>query len=342
MPPRAIGALMLTLAALCLITWPRGEWAAIRRATDTATRELVEFDSAPFSDGLDRQSYGAYDARQVRAITVTVAVDEEFARSKDWRTTVRDDIQFANERFASFGVRFVLQDVGELRTLGPASTIQELYNGVNQMESVKHTDIAVVMSGRELPESSVGHAPDIGLAELFGSVVLVRCAPESAQSRYRRGTLLHELGHLFGAWHTADEHSIMRSHAESNEALNFDSDAADMIRRFRLRDFSRGAEGLTEADITDVSKRFRERHIPGEVHPIASALCGLSCRMWRRGDVLSAEMMIESAIRLSEELEGIEGRNTIVLRGLLSELRRTGRWPDGVRLYSRIRCQQWH
>lgn len=71
-------------------------------------------------------------------------------------------------------------------------------------------------------------------------------------------TLVHEMGHMFGALHVDDNTSVMRPSSKSKPTFQFDAVNARVIKREKWKDFSRGVESLDEPELLGLVADYRE------------------------------------------------------------------------------------
>lgn len=101
--------------------------------------------------------------------------------------------------------------------------------------------------------------PPYGLAPQLGRRAVVGCAPDGA---VRPLTILHEVGHLFGAVHVRDRSSVMHPRAEF-DARFFDLYNRRILRATRGRPFG---DRLPEAMARPLAAIYRDAN-PDQVYP---------------------------------------------------------------------------
>lgn len=71
-------------------------------------------------------------------------------------------------------------------------------------------------------------------------------------------TLIHEMGHMFGALHVDDENSVMRPVSRDIPCHRFDELNARIIQRHRWQDMAKGAESLDEPELLALVQDYRQ------------------------------------------------------------------------------------
>ena len=102
-----------------------------------------------------------------------------------------------------------------------------------------------------------------GVSNYFSQYVLI---PDQWGTTGATTRLVHELCHVFGAFHVADPNSVMRPAFQKTPAKFTFGDAAEQVMRLtRKVDFRSGVESLDATTMTKVRELFsRQHHHPSE------------------------------------------------------------------------------
>jgi hypothetical protein len=210
-----------------------------------------------------------------RVVGVTCAVDAEAATDPRADEKVRTRVQQVSEVFErTAGIGFQVQEM--MRWNPPADNEFD-----RQYEALK------AALGRRRPELTIGfilevftaHPATLDLAHRhlwmgygcphMGPYLLARdfsfeyaIAGQTVELTLSPGsvaeTLIHEMGHMFGALHVDDENSVMRPVSRDIPCHQFDELNARVIRRHKWQDMARGVESLDEPELLGLVQDYRE------------------------------------------------------------------------------------
>jgi Matrixin len=232
---------------------------AQQHAAKAATPESLHADDAKTSTGL-------------RTLRVRLHATPAYAQTTvDWQKQARDVVDEANRMLGpAVGVRL---DVKDATSWTPTASEQDLSVALADLAASDHGD------GVELVVGLVGGLPrdatsfhQAGLAELLGKYAVLRTAArfdenvavekgfselsDEERSRLLRdrarhravAVLLHEVGHVLGAMHEADQHSLMNPRYDT-QMQAFSLEATEVMHIT----VSHRAEGATVSERDDVS-----------------------------------------------------------------------------------------
>lgn len=205
-----------------------------------------------------------------RRLLVRAAVDQVLRAQKGWEQRIRERFSFAAEQIGQqVEIDLALLDVQPWeRVRGTADgldLIEELRGDISSGEA----DLVLGFVGERREVEIVGGQPTIrghtlGLSPCFagcGVVVEVIASRDGEQFRVPeetlRETLVHELGHLFGAVHVSDE-SVMRATPSGTRVYTFDRRNLEVIRVSRWMDFSIHLGSLSEGELERLADLYAE------------------------------------------------------------------------------------
>ena len=215
---------------------------------------------------------------EVRTVQVRVLVDDTYRQVvRDWRERVPRIVAGASGYFErQFRIRLVLAVIvpWEYKALvdAPADQWRHLLK-----QSTEGVDLVVAFAGygdhfRLQPETL--YTGQLGRAAFFGQHILIADQRDIHENRAKT-TLIHELGHVFGAFHVADPQSIMTPQYADlpGEAivagrLPFGEPGASMIALTRDFHFPSGVESLAPETRQAIQAAYRQH---GMAHEQTSA-----------------------------------------------------------------------
>ena len=238
---------------------------------------------------------------ETRVITVAAFGDEEFRNSSAWSLFIESHMRDISKFYDSlYGIQLKLTSINEWKSPDNASELIELLDDLKRFSAPCTTDIVLGFSLQAPSRLEKQNKVDfnIGMATLFGSELVVRFSiSEIKNDAYVRRTLIHEIAHLFGAFHSEDTTTIMKAYSDGPlPRLVFDEQTFQMIQLLKLFPFCVGILCLDTTAHRLVSNIFEEGHFRGEQNPIASALQEKAMDYLERKDYDSASIMFQFAL----------------------------------------------
>jgi len=188
-----------------------------------------------------------------RSVSVKVLADVPFrARNQGWASEARGLVEAASDYYErEFGIRFVTQNVSPWPENDRIPSTPTLLAKLQKEFPLRSKDISydliVVFTGENVSRYLTAGRPRVdrigNCAQGLGSYVI---APVSKVFHYRGPTdepeydvitLIHELGHIFGAEHVDDTQSIM--HENFGYRTEFDAKNRAVIRQNRSCAFAK-------------------------------------------------------------------------------------------------------
>jgi len=116
-------------------------------------------------------------------------------------------------------------------------------------------------------------------------------------------TLVHEMGHMFGALHVDDLTSVMRPTPKDQPVFDFDEANARVIFSQKWKDFSRGAESLGEVELLDLLDGYQRlaemsQRPNGAAEELARTHLALAKLYRRRGQLDYSDRHLGSVIQI--------------------------------------------
>ena len=298
---------------------PRGHGVASSSGRAAAESEArIRACEAAWSDWVLKR-----DGVELRDLTFRVVADEEFrARTgAGWEKDVRARMARASAVFErEFRVRFVVASVGEWQSEDAAASIHDLHAALARRTGGGAEDVVIGFSSQHAP-ARAGAAPDVydrGVAYYFGRCCIVRAGtpPAGDPWPYEDETVLHEIGHVFGAWHSTHGRSVMRAIKQGPENAGFDVYARAAVLSSRTVDFRRGTDAVDDATVATLFAAWKVSH-PGDAEfPPWQALCTEAWWARESGDADGAARRCDRALDMDRRLGPFE--RTADVRELLT------------------------
>jgi len=201
------------------------------------------------------------DVKDLRIIKVTAVFDEEFMDKFDWKREIQNRMDFVSRVFEEeVGIRFEIVGYREWKSDNKINMMQLLLQDLKNTIPKGEGDIVIGFTSQSGHQSHASYDDFIaGLAYSFRDYVLVRTIRSedwNTLSKYQ--SLIHEIGHLFGAVHVRHFNSIMQNPIRSSKTLKFDAYNKEIINITKKRDFNRGIESLPVEDINRLIEIYQK------------------------------------------------------------------------------------
>lgn len=177
-----------------------------------------------------------FSKQSVRTIHIKVLTDRALRFYSGWEKFIEKITKEASAEFnRQLGIKLKIKKFEEMETFRDArdGTHHKEWNELNRLAddiNPENCDIIICFSG-ELCRTYAGSANEI----LGRLILLVRLKEFSYEQM--RCVFIHEVGHLFGAKHTNNPHSVMYTGAGMYCALEFDRDSKEIILKNKWRNF---------------------------------------------------------------------------------------------------------
>ncbi|MCK4871391.1 MAG: tetratricopeptide repeat protein [Phycisphaerales bacterium] len=243
------------------------------------------------------------DDASIRTVTVHAVAGPLFRERDQWEQSIRRRIAQASDVYkGQFRIRFEITNittwdgVDERADLG--SAFQALWMDVDPGDA----DIVIgfLYTGLLNPQQlERADAENLGRAAPFGQYVIVRDIPHIS-TYMRERTLIHEIGHLFGALHAREQDSVMHRFVLPGDAFRFDERNGERIWIARGLDFTRGAAAFDWHTEHRLTALYKADHRSDERNPLVTAHLNLAAQYTRRGLNLSALRACDRALAIDD------------------------------------------
>jgi tetratricopeptide (TPR) repeat protein len=203
-----------------------------------------------------------------RELRLDVAADPAFRGDPAWQSEIRSRLANVSKAFESqVGIRLVVAHVGPWATDGAVSG-ESLPTMLRRVERAPGADVLVGISGRQIAGKPLGET--IPFDDLTLIVQSRAVAPERNVA-----ALMHEIAHLFGAWHSQDKQSVMY---EIPSTTRLDDTSKRVLRLMRQFDFGKSLAQISPSMEEQIAALLPKQSEPRIRNPIAQAHTGQGIR----------------------------------------------------------------
>lgn len=254
------------------------------------------------ADRVDETFEGLFDIAN-RIVTVRAIADNTYrAAIPEWRERAKRIVAGASEYYQrEYAIRLVLTETKEWEYDGVSADLETRWAELLE-QSPREIDLIVALVGYGDYSSVKGEAAytgQLGRAAFFGQHLMVADRKDYHENRAKT-VLIHELGHVFGAFHVADQNLMMYpgylqlptddiiagtvAFGEINDAV------FAMTKGF---DFRAGVNSLSLETQRKIQQLYRQHGLPQEARQTDPITAGYTYREQRAKIV--AQQMAERA-----------------------------------------------
>lgn len=275
--------------------------------------------------GFAKQEASRQSSFNNRVLKVLLVADEVFRQKPGWEEELREDLQYASQvyikeygiSFEVTGTPYALNIQEKLRDYPPISRAsREEYESwlrfiVSEISSTNSdAEIAIAFIGYEPPNLErlkpwFAH----GISPPFGRAAVIRYIKAYDHPKLHQALICHEVAHIFGAFHSRDQSSLMRlSFIPENQTgilkaferikFQFDDVAKEMIEANRNHDFSKSLDDISSERIKAMNRAFKKRDFANQVHPLSGAYVNLASVAAFSGSYTEMENFCQKALAI--------------------------------------------
>ena len=241
----------------------------------------------------------------VRTLKVKLAADQVFQKRADWSKVLEKRIQAASDVLEKdFKIRLALTAAvpwqsPDFKEGDDPDDYGTSVEGAHTYDVPRDdAEIVIGITGRDSGSKM------LGFTHCYYNRVILYDPYNGAEDREAQleGTLVHEICHTFGAFHVADEDSIMHATVvKGHVQTSFDQYTVRQMNLMRDYDLTKDVYSLSEDKVKQAAAIFAEGRIPLDTFPVAS---GHVCL----GNALRWKHDIPGVIREYRRAVELEGR----------------------------------
>lgn len=171
--------------------------------------------------------------KNTRKVYVKIAADEEYRIPYVWKVSTNQDLKAASKAFKKqFGIELIVTEFEKWDSEDYETRINRSLDELKREVKLGKNDIVIGFSGQDYSMSRNGYrVPVTGFAEGIGTGNYIILAYGADLK-----TIVHELGHLWGATHDDYPLSVM-CHGSSRATTNFYGKNKEKVMGNKYRDF---------------------------------------------------------------------------------------------------------
>ncbi len=285
----------------------------------------------------------------LRILRVRAVADEEFRERDDWRAVVGEYLAFASNFYEkTFDIRFDLAKAVAWES-DDRATLSELVDRMEDEISFNGVDVVIGFSGQRPNRGKLSKYVPLpwGLTPGLGRVSMIRARTGDASYDLHLA-LVHEIAHLFGAFHVADPNFVMRETVDGPRTFQFDVENGKVLRLMKGYDFQEGIAAIPPEVRDRITDLWRRGGVPGDNNPVAEALFNLGVDLHEAGDMPAALKSWREATQYDDTFAAPHGLLGVALAtegdyaAALEELRIAAQlgWPQARQVMQRVLHQQ--
>jgi tetratricopeptide (TPR) repeat protein len=228
-----------------------------------------------------------------RKVTVQVVIDPEYKKVVGWREMIDTAFNHTNWHFQKWGIMFVISEIREAPlTAGATKLDKVVFDELKKQKAGSKADLHIGFVAKDF-RGKHWTTERLGTSSFLQDELVL-----NAENRdHLSATLVHELGHTFGAIHNYETSSIMSAMAgELDWRQSFDPLSVELIRINKCADFKKGVAGLSDSQLRQAGFLFEAGMRREDLHPF----------------VYDFEELIEEALQRKDEKSAIAFSRRII------------------------------
>lgn len=232
-----------------------------------------------------------------RTITMRIVVSEEVSATPDWEQTVRDAVSDVSTIYEkNFQIRWEILDIVHAEWAASPNLEHELEN-LSRNSLLGEADVLIEIYSLKCRTQKQRFKQ--GWARPFGFQAIVMTGCKQKGGLPLEQILSHELAHLFGAFHVAED---VPSVMGGGRADQFDSHNRRIIELMRDFDFSQGVAGLSTEKQRAWSAIYAEVNHADESNILALAIRNNGQQLALLGKNDEAIVQFREAIKIDDTI----------------------------------------
>lgn len=261
--------LLMSIAALVTIPF------LISCARVEQHSDVLQTHSEPANLAGQDAFYSAPNGCEQTTIGIRLWLDESIQDTSERVATIHRAMALVRDVFArELSVRLMYSSVERSAIDMEGVPLGYLAASMESSSMPSAADITILFVGESTESESrvedQGRHDPTGGACTFGRFAWVQVPDSDSEGKMTAVRVLHELGHIFGAWHSSTEESVMYSSAGPKAPLGFNRQALAVMKEF-VSVRPRRAKDVTAAVRDRLRMIWREDHSSDAVPTLAGA-----------------------------------------------------------------------
>lgn len=252
-----------------------------------------------------------------RELKVIALADDTYRRIPDWKKRIRTVMAGVSTFYESeLSIRFTVVETRIWTYRALEHKVEDRWSAVLAVEP-HEADLVIGFVGlgdfrSDASQDAAAYTGLLGRADFFAQHAMVSGWSDHHENR-EITTLIHELGHVFGAFHVADPNSVMQPGYDQIPLddilagkVQFGKALDEVLMLTRHVDLQRGVSSLSETARRRIQEICREHRIAGEADGEDPITAGFRYRADRAK--LLAELMAQEAAKSQQRFEATAAR----------------------------------
>lgn len=199
-------------------------------------------------------------ASELRVIKVNLVYDSFLDKNIEWHKNIRERFDEINKFYTErFDIHWELSRKTKFNFERPFNTISDVFSKYKDKITalnVNNEGVVICILSEDLPGK--------GIAGVFSNLVMI--SDSSYLKSKNSGVIIaHELGHLFGAWHTRRKDDLMYIRGARNYKAGTETNS--IIKLMRNYDFKESTLLKNRDLLKRISKLYKRFHARSEADP---------------------------------------------------------------------------
>jgi len=258
----------------------------------------------------DEKGCFSYDCLKDRNIDITIIFDNSLFSEFNLRELLSSNFNYINDfYYQQFKIKWNIKNINNFNQNKRIDNISELYSfhkkEIKKIIKDSEANIGLVIAGNNIK--------GLGIAGTFSNIAIVS---NLNNLDHKTGSIIiaHELGHLFGAWHTQKPFDFMLYKGANKFDVSKESKA--IIKLMRNYNFNPDSILTNEILLKRISRIYKRHHARHEIDPVARLLTDRGIEYFESKNYLQAEYILKRSLKFY----GRWGKTRMVLSKTLFEL----------------------
>ncbi len=262
----------------------------------------------------------------LRVLRIRACADEELRARDTWEQEVIDHLEFASGMYEnSWGVTFDVVEIVEWETDNDGEGMGDLVDELELDIPTDGVDVVIGFSAQKPRRGKLSKyvALPWGLTPSLGRASMIRAMVDD-ESYDLHLAVVHEIAHLFGAFHVERQDSVMRETVDGPRTFQFDVENGKLMRLMRDYDFVAGVEAISPATADRITQIWKKGAVKHDSSPLAEALYNRGIELMNEDDLEGAIEVWKRSAKADATFAGARGTLGLAYSDL-------GRYDEAIR-----------